>query len=102
MNKPFDVPDVLVIEGEDVSQEDYFVSLQRAINSGMWSLQGSYGRAMMGAIEDGRCMLGTVPARDAYGSRIPARSEVQEGTKGSRGFVVEKCGEEWASMLEAA
>lgn len=100
MNK-FDVSDVEVLEGGDASPEDYAVSLQRAINSGAaWSFQGSYGRSMMGAIEAGDCMLGERPAHDYYGHRIPARSEVQEGSKGSRAFVVARHDEAWAVMLE--
>lgn len=98
----FGLNDVLALEGEaDPSEEELACSLQRAINSGSaWSFQGSYGRSMMDAIESGVCMLGLNAARDYWGNRIPNRSEVQEGTKGSRGFVVERSGEEWAVMLE--
>jgi hypothetical protein len=98
--KTFDLNDVMHIEG-DSDEDDYYSSIQRAINDGMWSLQGSYGRAMMDAIKAGCCMLGVNPARDAYGNRIPSRTEVQEGTKGSRSFVVERMGEEWANLMEA-
>lgn len=94
--------DVNVLEGEETSEQEEALSLQRAINSGMWGLQGSYGRAMMGAIEAGRAMLGPKDARDYYGNHIPSRTQVQEGTKGSRGFVVARMGEDWAAMLEAA
>lgn len=95
--------DALIIDGsEDASQEDYFLALQRSINSGMgWHMQGSTGRAMMNAIRIGRCMLGTSPCRDAWGNRIPSRTEVMDGTKGSRSFVVDNCGEDWAVKLEA-
>jgi len=103
MGKHFSVEDIEVIEGDAASEEEYYLALQRAINSGSaWSFQGSYGRSMMHAIESGACMLGLVPARDAYGNRIPARAEVEEGTKGSRQFVVDQMGEEWAAMLEGA
>lgn len=99
----FGLNDINVLECDDeASAEDEAISIQRAINSGMWALQGSYGRAMMGAIEAGSAMLGPNPARDYWGNRIPSRSEVQEGTKGSRQFVVERMGEPWALMLEAA
>ena len=66
-------------------QEQYGLKdLQDNINSGIvWKMEGSQGRAAMGAIEAGACMLGEEPKRDYYGNRIPARSEVQEGTKGS-------------------
>lgn len=97
------VHDCEVIDGSvEASEDDYYVSLQRAINSGSaWSMQGSMGRAMMGAIESGRCMLGRNPARDYWGSYIPSRSQVQEDTKGSKQFVAEQCGDEWAERIES-
>ena len=92
--------DINTIEtDEDATEEEYFCSLQRAINSNAWSLQGSYGRAMMNAIESGRCVLGPTPARDYWGNRIPSRTEVQEGTKGSIEFVRNECGDEWVEMI---
>jgi hypothetical protein len=87
---------------DEVSQLDYYLGLQRAINSGMWGLQGSYGRAMMGAIESGHCMLGTKSARDYYGNGIPSRNDVQPGTKGSYDFVIDNMGLEWARKMEEA
>jgi hypothetical protein len=100
---PFSLADIETLEqDEDATPESEALALQRAINSGMWSLQGSYGRAMMAAIETGRCMLGPAAAHDYWGNRIPARTEVQEGTKGSRQFVAERFGEDWAEMLEGA
>ena len=98
----FDLDDVMTLEGGDASPEDEALALQRAINSGMWSLQGSYGRAMMDAITAGVCMLGQRGARDYWGNYIPSRDEVKAGTKGSRDYVVERMGEGWAAMLEAA
>ena len=99
----FTLDDISNIEGDATSENEYYLSIQRAINSGSaWSFQGSYGRAMMDAIESGACLLGQVPARDYYGNRIPARTEVEEGTKGSRQFVAERMGEEWATEMEAA
>ena len=97
-----DLDTALTIEGEgDPDEETYFVAVQKAINSGAWSFPGSYGRTMMGAIEDGRCLLGRRSFEDAYGNRIPARDEIQAGTKGSREFVADAHGEEWAQMMEA-
>lgn len=99
----FDLEDIRVLEEDDeASEEDEALSLQRAINDGMWSLQGSYGRSMMAAIESGACMLGPKPARDYWGNYIPARDGVVSGSKGSRAYVVAHRGEEWAVMLEAA
>jgi len=95
--------DVNNIESDDeVSEIDYFRSIQVAINSGSaWALQGSYGRTLMSAIEGGYCMLGKSPARDYYGNRIPSRDEVKSGTKGSREYVVDAVGEDWANYMEA-
>jgi hypothetical protein len=95
-----DLRDVENIEGNAESEEEYFASLQRAINSGTWSLQGSYGRAMMEAIKAGKCLLGMHDCRDYYGNHIPSRTQVKDGTKGSRGFVVEHSGEDWAKLME--
>jgi hypothetical protein len=97
--------DIETIEGldDEATEEDYYYSMQRAINSGSaWSMQGSYGRAMMDAISAGRCMLGRDQARDYWGNTIPSRDDVQAGTKGSYQFVVKQSGLEWADlMLEA-
>lgn len=98
----FGLEDVYAIEEDDCDIETEAMSVQRAINSGMWGLQGSYGRQMMDFIEAGMCMLGEKPARDYYGNFIPSRTQVKEGTKGSRQYVAAARGEEWAEMLEAA
>ena len=75
----------MTIEGETESDEDaYFEAIQRAINEGAWNFQGSYGRAMMAAIEAGHCLLGHRSFSDAYGNPIPSRADVQAGAKGSR------------------
>jgi hypothetical protein len=77
-------------------------AIQCAINSlSAWRMEGSQGRAMMEAIEAGWCMLGLEPTRDYWGNRIPSRTEVKEGTKGSRQYVVDRMGDDWALMLEA-
>lgn len=94
--------DIEIIEGDtEADEREYYSALQRAINSGSaWSFQGSYGREMMRAIESGCCMLGKTRARDYYGNLIPARDDVKEGTKGSRDFVADSMGEEWAELME--
>jgi hypothetical protein len=96
--------DIEAIEcDEELTDEGYYLSIQRAINSGSaWSFQGSYGRAMMDAIQSGCCMLGPRDARDYYGNHIPSRSQVQEGTKGSFEFVADTMGEEWAELMRCA
>lgn len=97
----FDQHDICVMEDGDyeASQEEYFISVQKAINDGLWSLQGSYGRAMMDAIEDGYCVLGRTGFRDYYGNYIPSRDEVEDGTKGSVGYVFRANGEYWTAMI---
>lgn len=89
--------DILTIEsGEDNGN----TSMQRAINSGAaWSFQGSYGRSMMAAIEDGFCMLGRTGARDYYGNYIPSRDEVKAGTKGSKAYVAAIMGRKYANEM---
>jgi hypothetical protein len=94
--------DIETIENAEAGTPAYYEALQRAINDGeAWKFQGSYGRAMMAAIEDGRCLLGPQPAQDAWGNRIPSRAEVEPGTKGSREFVAARHGEAWAARMEA-
>lgn len=73
--------------GCDVCAESQTRALQKLINAGAWSFEGSMGRAMMRAIEAGQCALGPEPARDYWGNRIPSRFEVKPGTKGSVEFV---------------
>ena len=97
----FDLNDVEVNEGKAANEMEYFVSLQRAINSlSAWRMQGSMGRAMMGAIEAGKCMLGRTTTRDYWSNRIPARDEVEAGTKGSFEYVRARAGDDWARMME--
>jgi hypothetical protein len=96
-----DLDAVLEIEGEAETEEDYYLAIQRAINAGSWSLQGSFGRAMMDAISSGRCMLGKSSARDYWGNYIPSRDQVQSGTKGSPEFVEARRGADWLEMLES-
>ena len=94
--------DVEAIEGGAESEEEYFASLQRAINSlDAWKFQGSYGRAMMDAITDGRCLLGREHTADYWGNLIPSRDMVKTGTKGSLAYVREQYGDDWAVYIEA-
>lgn len=94
----FDLDDVLDVE----NGEDDGLSLQRIINAGQWSLQGSFGRTMMEAIDAGQCMLGTEPARDYWGNFIPSRDMVKAGTKGSFDYVVDRYGVEHAEAMANA
>jgi hypothetical protein len=64
------------------AQDAQAAELQLLINEGQWSFEGSIGRAMMQAINEGRCVLGPEPAWDYWGNRIPSRYEVKPTTKG--------------------
>ena len=72
----------------ETSDEEVFGALQRAINSGSaWDMEGSMGRAMMDAINEGFCTLGENDSTRAYGlGHIPSRTQVQAGTKGSEAY----------------
>jgi hypothetical protein len=96
----FDLNDINTIEcDEEATMEEYYLAIQKAINSGMWGLQGSYGRTMMDAITQGHCMLGHNEAHDYWGNHIPSRDQVKAGTKGSYDFVAKECGEGWADYM---
>ena len=92
--------DIDYIEGETTCTTlQYYQAIQRAINQGLWSMQGSYGRTMMDAINEGRCMLGVKDYKDYWGSHIPSRDQVKEGTKGSMQFVIDNMGADWADEM---
>ncbi len=96
--------DYLIIDGsEDVADEfEYYAALQRQINNGqIWLMQGSCGRAAMGAIESGKCLCAHYTCRDAYGSVVPSRKVLEPGTKGTYDFVRERSGLEWADKMAA-
>lgn len=93
--------DVLAIEGDAETEEEYFEAIQRTINAGTWGLQGSFGRTMMDAITSGHCLLGKTGCRDYYGNYIPSRDEVKSGTKGSLAFVAAQHDQEYADYMAA-
>jgi len=66
-------------------QKQYGVyDMQLAIIDGsIWSMEGTMGRSAMDALETGACYLGDVHTFDYWGNRIPAISEVEEGSVGS-------------------
>lgn len=86
---------------EDIDEVEYYQSIQRAINAKSWSFQGSYGRVMMQAISDGKCLLGREATHDYWGNKVPSRHGVKEGTKGSEGYVYERSGSAWLRLMEA-
>lgn len=99
ISNTFTVDDIDTIENGADSPFDYYASVQRAINEGLWSLQGSYGRTMMDAIQEGYCLLGRNSARDYWGNYIPARFEVMPGSPGSLEHVAARCDDDWAQSM---
>jgi hypothetical protein len=97
-----EVSDIVAYENGELSAERSAVMMQKMINGGMvWRMQGAYGRAAMAAIKAGECMLGVEEGIDYWKNPVPARSQIKKGTPGSREYVVQQRGEEWAKMLEA-
>jgi len=85
---------------EDATEEEQVECYQRLVDSGdAWKLEGHVGRTAMNLIEHGAIMLGHRGHRDYWGNYVPARTDVQEGTKGSYQFVVQHHGEEYAKHL---
>ena len=68
-------------------QSQYGVSkIQGLIETGdIWSFEGSMGRFGMECLETGICYLPERNTFDFYGSMVPARGLLEEGTKGSLG-----------------
>lgn len=66
-------------------QKTYNVErMQQMINDGTcWKMEGSTGRFAMECLESGVCMLPLEPRIDYYGSRVPARNMLKQGTKGT-------------------
>ena len=97
------IDNIMALESGELEGIEAAEAMQCVINDGSgWRMQGSWGRSMMQALEDGDCLLGKHPTRDYYGNRIPSRDEVEEGTKGSYDYVVEAHGVEWADRMKAA
>jgi hypothetical protein len=58
--------------------------LQNLIDNGEgWQAEGALSRAIVNALEDGRCVLGPVAHRDYNNRVVPARADVAPGAKGS-------------------
>ena len=82
--------------------DEYFLNIQRQINSLVaWKFEGSVGRAMMDAIDAGRCCLGLERTTDYWGNVIPGRDDVQAGTMGSLGYVAKHYDQDWADQIAA-
>jgi hypothetical protein len=58
--------------------------LQNLIDNGEgWTSESALGQAVVQALEDGTCVLGTVAHHDYHGRIVPARGDVEPGTKGT-------------------
>ncbi len=80
--------DIIAYEQGELDEDAHLKMFQEAVDSGLaWSLQGSYGREAMSLIEAGQIALGPTAHTDYYGNRVPSRTEVKSGTKGSVEFV---------------
>lgn len=96
-----DLEDIDTLEEyERTTFEDEVRELQHAINDKLWGMEGSMGRAMMGAIEQGFCILATTDTRDYWGNHIPSRTQVEQGTKGSVQYARHTQPEFWAYRSE--
>ena len=73
------------LEAERDGLNSYPVAfLQNLIDNGEgWMSEGALGRAIVKALEDGRCVLGPVAHRDYHTRVVPARGDVEPGAKGS-------------------
>ncbi len=73
------------LEAERDGLNNYPVAfLQNLIDNGEgWQAEGALGRAIVNALEDGRCVLGPVAHHDYHGRVVPARKDVAAGDKGS-------------------
>ncbi len=58
--------------------------LQNLIDNGEgWQAEGALSKAIVNALEDGRCVLGPVAHRDYNNRVVPSRTDVAPGAKGS-------------------
>ena len=78
---------MITIERITELQKEYgLTNAQNLVNSGqIWGFEGSVGRAVMELLEAGVLMLGEETTRDYYGNKIPPRTVLKEGTKGTLG-----------------
>jgi len=78
--------------------------LQNLIDNGEgWQSEGALGRAIVNALEDGRCVLGPVAHHDYHGRVVPARKDVEAGAKGSLEYAnLLRAGRGEPALIEAA
>jgi hypothetical protein len=77
----------LTLEQITALQKQYgLTELQELINSGeCWLREGHVGRTAMSALESGACLLPEDRHRDYYGTRVPSRNDLENGSKGTLG-----------------
>ena len=77
----------LTLEQITELQKQYGVTkTQEGLNTGeIWFSEGSVGRFADDCLRIGVCMLPEHPTQDYYGSKIPPRNVLREGTKGTLG-----------------
>jgi len=93
------------LEAERDGLNNYPVAfLQNLIDNGEgWQSEGALGRAIVNALEDGRCVLGAVAHRDYHGRVVPARKDVEAGAKGSLEYANrQRAGRGEPQLVEAA
>ena len=75
----------MTIEQINELQDQYgYLQMQRLIDSGeVWKFEGSMGRSAMSCLEGGMCYLPEKQTFDYYGNILPARTELEPGTKGT-------------------
>lgn len=61
-------------------------------NGTAWLLEGTVGRHAMDLLRSGACMLPEVRHRDYWGSTVPSRNDVKEGSTGS----LQNCIDYWS------
>ena len=68
----------------DLQKTTGIAELQLFIDIGdAWKTEGSIGRSAMSALESGACFLPDKVYFDAYGNKVPARSMLKAGSKGT-------------------
>lgn len=86
----------------ELRTEDFEVieSTQKLIVSGgAWHLEGAFGRSAMALIEMGQAVVGSEPRTDYWGNTVPARHMLEEGTKGTFGYVRKRSGADFERWL---
>jgi hypothetical protein len=77
--------ELITLEQITELQSEYgLTDLQRFIDTGdAWLTEGHIGRTAMSALEQGACLLPEESHIDAYGNRVPSRTDLMPGTKGT-------------------